>query len=145
MDRELANKVFHNKQASKQDLRAALAWCLGIEFKIADKTDVETVFKHCLNYFLEAYKKSYGYAYQMNGRDGKALNNVIKKIEATNPGADVYSVFRFIIDNYPQWYKENCFTMPVFDNNFNQLIQQIKKNGKSINDDFKARIINDLQ
>ena len=138
-------ELLGKKTATKQELREALAQVLGVEtpdFE-ADKNRTQTPFKPCLNVFLEQYKKVTQLDYAVTSRDGKALAEIIGKIEKIAKN-DVVNTFTYIITHLPQWYVENGFSLIIINSKFNEILASVKQQ-KTISYGYKESILNDLR
>ena len=138
-------ETLHKKTATKQDLRQALAEALNVSMPAfeACKNGSQTTFKTCLNAFLERYKEVTRLEYSVTSRDGKALSEMITKIEKI-ANKDTANTFMYIIKHVPQWYIENGFSLPMINGKFNEIIAAIKTQ-KKVSDDYKKSILNDLR
>lgn len=141
MTRDQQLKTLNSPRASKEQLREALAASLGVDYERLSKEKVITIFTQCRDTFLEAYKKHTGFDYSFGARDGVALSNIIKKIEALTK-ADTLVTFQAFIWNLPIWYKENAFSLTRINGNFNEIVASIKQNGgkQQVTSDFKDRV-----
>lgn len=139
-------KVLNNKKASKEQLRAALAASLGVEYEPQTKEKQESVFTKCRRAFLNQYNKQTGLIYSFGAKDGKALKDIIEKItDQTTSASDdeIVITFEALIQNLPEWYIENAFSLTVINGKFNEIVASIRKNGKqgqSSGNDLKSRL-----
>jgi len=138
-------EILHKKTATKEDLRQALAKVLQVSMPDfgTSKNTTQTPFKPCLNYFLEAYKKQTKLDYSVTSRDGKALAEIIGKIEKIAQ-KDVVNTFTYIITHLPQWYVENGFSLIIINSKFNEILASVKQQ-KTISYGYKESILNDLR
>jgi len=137
-------EVLYKKNATKLQLRCALAESLGVEWSETKKdNDVETPFKQCLNFFLEEYKATTKLDYAFSPKHGIALKGILTKIEKVTTTGDVVATFMYLIKHLPKWYKENAFSLCVINSKFNEIIATIKTN-KKISDGYKQQIITDI-
>jgi len=150
MDLVTAKNILNNRTSTKEELREALAFAVGVPYKEKYKKQV-TVFTVCRDYFCEEYAKYSGIRYSFGAKDGKSLANLLKKIEkiVDNPSDDqiVVDTFKVTIQQLPDWYKQNGFSLSVIDSKFNEIVSAIKKNGKqptAVTTDYKQRVIEDL-
>jgi hypothetical protein len=155
METKAALKILHNPKASKASLREALAFALGVEYappKEPEKS--ESVFTRCKTVFCDAYKRQNGFPYQFAAREGKALKDIIEKVNgiANHEATDEALILTFthLIDKLPDWYKQNAFSLPVINSKFNEIVTAIKKNGSEkrqsgISDEYKANLFRDIQ
>lgn len=119
--------VLHKKNATKTQLRIALAEVLGVELtQIELEQKPQTDFKKCLDFFLEDYKKTTGIDYSFSTKDGVALKSIIVKIEEITTINDPVTTFFYLIKHLPDWYKKNAFSLTVINSKFNEIISSIK-------------------
>lgn len=160
MDRQQAINILNNPKSTKAALKHALSFALGVELKIGDsqygpdtKEKQQTVFNRCQQMFCDYYtKETEGKKYSFKGESGKALKELIEKIsELIYPPTDdnIVDSFTAMIQNLPDWYKKNAFSLPVINRKFNEIIASISKNGKGkqqsgISQSYKDRIRNGL-
>lgn len=148
MTRDQQLKAFNNTKASKEQLREALAASLGVECERKSQEKEKTLFVQCRDTFLEAYKNHSGLDYYFATKDGVALSNIIKKIGFLSGTSkdDTLMTFKALINNLPDWYKQNAFSLTVINNKFNEIVASIRNNGRQqgITDSFKSRVLNDL-
>ena len=147
VDREKLLKILNGPKTSKERLRMALASSLGVEYKPAKKEKPVSLFTQCCRVFMDIYKQDTGVDYAFSGKDGKALKELINKIETVQGvNEDVLVTFESMLRQLPDWYKKNAYSLPVVNGKFNEIIANIR-NGKkqSISEDYKERIHRDLQ
>lgn len=149
MTRDQQLKTLNSPKASKEQLREALAASLGVAYERKSKEKEKTLFAQCRDTFLEAYKNHTGLDYSFATKDGVALSGIIKKIGFFSDTSkdDTLITFKALINNLPDWYKQNAFSLTVINNKFNEIVASIRKNGgqkQGITDDYKARVLNDL-
>lgn len=152
MDYDEMCKTLNSPKASKEQLRSALAFSLGIEYISATKEKKESIFNDCKALFFKFYKDETGLIYTFTGRDGKALTELIRKIKTifNYPVDDsqIPDAFRLLLDKLPDWYKKNAFSLPVINSKFNEIVSSISKNEKgqsNISNSYKQKLIDDLQ
>lgn len=149
-------QILKKKNATKAQLRKALAEALGVEYEEpASKSTENEFFKPCLNAFLTRYEEVTKLKYSFTAKDGKSLKNIIEKLQAISINTDVVTSFNYMIRHLPQWYIQNAFSLTVIDGKFNEIISSIKasnggkqQTGKSrvqYSDDFKRKIAQGLQ
>lgn len=146
-------KILNNPKASKEQLRSALAFSLGIEYVPASKEKKESIFNECKAIFFAFYTKETGLIYTFTGRDAKALKELVGKVKAifNYPATDdqIPDAFGLLLEKLPDWYKKNAFSLPVINSKFNEIVSSISKNnGKgqsNISDSYKQKLLNDLQ
>ncbi|GEM55262.1 hypothetical protein B0A58_07335 [Flavobacterium branchiophilum NBRC 15030 = ATCC 35035] len=137
-------EVLHKKNATKPELRSALAESLGVQWNEPNQTKGdETPFKQCLNFFLSEYKIVTKLDYAFSPKHGIALKGILEKIEKVSTTGDVTATFTYLIKHLPTWYKENAFSLCVINSKFNEIIATIKTN-KKISDGYKQQIITDI-
>ena len=150
MDKITAINRLNSKNATKEMLREALAWLLGVEYKPAKKTQTQTLFTQCRLFFCKEYEKNTGLSYYWHLKDALGLKQSLTKIEIlikNNNEAEIFNTFKIIVTKLPQWYKNNAFSIAIINSKFNEITAQIKKcnNAKNkITDSYKHRIIKDL-
>jgi hypothetical protein len=151
MDLVTAKNILNNRTSTKEELREALAFAVGVPYKEKYKKQV-TAFTVCRDFFCEEYTKYSGIRYSFGAKDGKSLANLLKKIEkiVDNPLDDqiIINAFKVTIQRLPDWYRQNGFSLSVIDSKFNEIVSAIKKNGKqqstAVTEDYKQRVIDDL-
>lgn len=152
MDKQQAIKILNNPKSTKAALKHALSFALGVEYEPDTKEKQQTVFNRCQHIFCDYYTKETGLNYVFQGKEGKALKELIDKISGLiNQPTDevVIASFTAMIQNLPDWYKQNQFSLPVINKKFNEIIASINKNGKGkqqsgISQSYKDRIRNGL-
>lgn len=107
-------------------------------------------YRQCVGLFLEAYEQATGLLYAFSGKDGKALKDILAKIDAIrNPDANEVMIFSIIINRLPQWVRDNYFSLPNINKNFNQIVKQIKDESnskkRSVSGDYIQRQLDILQ
>jgi hypothetical protein len=139
-------QVFNKKNATKEQLRAALAEVLNVEYKPPEpkNKDENPLFKPCLNVFLAQYQKTTGLEYSITPKDGKALKSIIEKVTKVTTTGDVQTTFQFIILNLPPWYVKNAFSLSVIDSKFNEIIGSIRNSKNTVSHGYKQRIVDNL-
>lgn len=146
-------RILNNLKASKEELRSALAFSLGVEYVPASKEKKESVFNDCKAIFFTFYTQETGLIYTFTGRDAKALKELVDKVKTifNYPATDeqIPVAFGLLLEKLPDWYKKNAFSLPVINSKFNEIVSSISKNnGKgqsNISDSYKQKLINDLQ
>lgn len=148
MEREKIIKLLNDRKASRDELRRAIAFLLGMPYQTASKQDGKTLFKQCSETFGQVYKEHTGVDYFFAQRDGIALSEILKKIGAmTDTGSDdeVATTFSALLLNLPEWYKKNAFSLRVINSKFNEIVASIRNEGKKgVTDSFKRQTISDL-
>lgn len=139
MDKEKAVKVLRSLRSSKEELRAALAWALG-EAPQPPKWGAKepSVFNACKSVFSAEYRKTAGVPYVFGVKDGVALASIIKKLEAMGE-SNIPGAFTVIVQNLPEWYRKNAFSLPVINSKFNEIIASISKKTGNTNGNNAAR------
>ena len=139
MDKEKAIKILRSERSSKEQLREALAWTLG-EAPQPPKGGAKepSIFNLCKEAFRMEYRKTSGVSYIFEAKDGVALSGIIKKLEALDE-QNVVGTFTAIVQNLPEWYKKNAFSIPVINSKFNEIIASISKKTGSTNGNNAAR------
>lgn len=145
---EFLLKTLRNPAATKQQLREALAAALGVEY-IEKKTEKNTVFNQCKFIFNQYYTDFSGLSYAFGAKDGVALADIIKKLQALSYLNDEQTVktFEALISKLPDWYKNNAFSLTVINKKFNEITTSIKRNSGNaggISADYRAQIARDL-
>lgn len=148
MNREQAVKLCHNVRSTKQELREALAFALGIEAPQTAKTDTKNVFNECREFFLYDYARQTGLSYYWTGADAAALKQLLMKIQQLDNGNGerVFDLFVHLVSKLPEWYRTHAFTLPVINSKFNNIVRMIKNqsNGNHISTEYRNRLLNDL-
>lgn len=146
MNREKALSIYNRKSSSKEALREALAFCLGVAY--VKKEKVTSIFEACKQFFSEKYKERTGIEYYWKAKDAVALNAILKQLEAINiHNSDMFLLFQHLIHKLPEWYQKNAYSLPVINSKFNDIVRIIKQqnNGKTnISNEYKQQIIRDL-
>ena len=145
MNPEKALKIYNRKTASKEELREALAFCLGVEYK--KPTKEITPFEQCRLFFMEQYKKSTGIPFYWSAKDAAGLTGILKKLEIMdNSNARIFTLFQHLIIKLPEWYRQNAFNLVTINSKFNDIVLIIQQNNgkKPISDDYKQRVLRDL-
>lgn len=125
MTREEALKILNSRRSSKEELREALAWALDAPLPPKGGAKEPGAFNACKSAFYTEYRKTTGVAYNFGVKDGVALAGIIKKIEALDAPALI--TFTALVQNLPDWYKKNAFSLPVINSKFNEIIASIAK------------------
>lgn len=145
MNREKASKIYHRKSSTKDELRQALAFLLGVEYSAPAKEVAP--FSQCRQFFMEQYEKHAGAPYYWQAKDAAGLAGIIKKLEIMD-GSDrrVFQLFEQLVVKLPDWYRQHAFNPVTINSKFNDIILIIRKNngGKQISDEYKQRILRDL-
>ena len=140
MDQQTAIKILNSARSSKEQLREALAWTLGEapqpsrnKFGTGSKGGAKepSVFNECKSVFSAEYRKTAGVPYVFGVKDGVALSGIIKKIQALGE-ENVTGTFTALIQNLPEWYKKNAFSLPVINSKFNEIIASISTFNRTI-------------
>ncbi|EKT3957674.1 hypothetical protein NTJ28_001661 [Flavobacterium psychrophilum] len=138
-------ETYNNPKATKKDLKKALAETLGIEYSEVNANEkVETDYKICTTFFMNRYKEVTKLDYNFNSRDGKAIKDIITKIEHITKTGNVSETFKYLIQNLPDWYKQNAFSLIVINSKFNEIIASIKASKNKVSDEYKQQIIKDI-
>lgn len=154
MTRGEAINILNNPKSTKAALKHALSFALGVEYETEPeaKERLQTVFNRCQQMFCDYYAKETGFTYLFEGKDGKALKELIGKVSGLiYPATDdnVVDSFTAMIQNLPNWYRDNAFSLPVINKKFNEIIVSINKDvkgkGKSgVSASYKDRVRNGL-
>lgn len=141
-------KLLNNKRTTKEQFRVMLAKLIGYNLMTIDeiKQEEATLHNKCKSFFL-MYCKQAKIIYSFSARDGKALNDLIKKLQTAsnvNDADNIYNSFVYMIKNIPQWYKQNAFTLPAFAKNFNSIINQIRNSNEHKANTYRQQQIRDL-
>jgi hypothetical protein len=147
-------RILNNPKASREQLRSALAFSLGVEYAPVSKEQKESVFNNCKVIFLAFYARETGLIYTFSGQDAKALKELIGKVKTVFncPAADdqIPVAFRLLLEKLPAWYKKNAFSLPVINKKFNEIVSSVKqkndgKGQSNISEGYRRKLINDLQ
>lgn len=140
MDKEKALKTLYSQRSSKEQLREALAWSLGVETPSSTRKESKeaSVFTLCKNAFSVEYRRYAGVPYVFSAKDGVALSGIIKKLEDMNE-TNVPVTFTAIVQNLPEWYKKNAFAIPVINSKFNEIVASISKANRAGTGNDSAR------
>lgn len=153
MNRQIAINTLQSHKATKDELRRALAFALDVEYRPEPIEKQESVFNHCKALFCAGYQTQSGLPYMFSAKDGKALKEIIGKIQGITTNATdqtITATFSVLIEKLPDWYKQNAFSLTVINSKFNEIVSSIKKYGKSasqsgVSDNYKQRLLDDLQ
>lgn len=149
MDKAEATKILNRKAASKEQLREALAFALGVAYSPVSGEKSDTLFNRCKGEFCSAYELETGLNYSFGAMDGRSLSELIKKVGKT-VGTDneetVYNTFCALISKLPEWYRINAFSISVINKKYNEIVSSIKKNGgkQRISNNYKERLAREL-
>ena len=138
MDKEKAIKILRSARSSKEQLREALAWTLGAPQPPKGGAKEPSVFNECKSVFSAEYLKTAGVPYVFGVKDGVALASIIKKLGAMGE-SNIPGAFTVIVQNLPEWYRKNAFSIPVINSKFNEIIASISKKTGSTNGNNAAR------
>lgn len=138
MDQQTAIKILNSARSSKEQLREALAWTLGAPQPPKGVAKEPSVFNECKSVFSAEYRKTAGVPYVFGVKDGVALASIIKKLEAMGE-SNMPGAFTAIVQNLPEWYRKNAFSIPVINSKFNEIIASISKKTGSTNGNNAAR------
>lgn len=153
MDRQQAINTLNNPKSTKAALKHALSFALGVEYEPDTKEKQQTLFNRCQQIFCDYYtKETEGKKYTFKGDSGRALKELIDKVSGliSPPTNDnVVNSFTALIQNLPDWYKLNGFSLPVINKKFNEIVASISKNGNGkqqpgVSQSYKDRIRNGL-
>lgn len=152
MDRDKAIKTLNNSGASKNDLREALSFALGVEPEKGKKP--ASVFSECQDIWMNAYREHTGVGYYFAAKDAGALKSLIGKIEHLNESDEsdlIKATFEALVKSLPVWYRNNAFSLAIVNSKFNEITAEIRKNnGKAnkadngISDSFRAQLFGGL-
>lgn len=147
-------RILNNPKASKEQLRSALAFSLGVEYVPVSKEKKESIFNECKAIFFKFYTDETGIIYTFTGQDAKALKELVDKVKTifNYPATDdqIPVAFGLLLEKLPDWYKKNAFSLSVINKKFNEIVSSIqqKNNGKgqsNISSSYKQKLLNDLQ
>lgn len=146
-------RILNNPKSSKERLREALSFALGVEYKPTTKEQNESVFNECKALFFRFYNRETGLVYSFTGQDGKALKELIGKVQSiiNFPAKDetVVNTFGMLLEKLPDWYRKNAFSLPVINKKFNDIVSSIKQGNErgqaNISAGYKQKLIDDLQ
>lgn len=146
MNLQTALKIYNRKTSSKEELREALAFFLGVEYEKPVKEP--NLFEQCQSFWRQKYEERTGVAYYWQGKDAKALQSLLKQLETLDGGTKRLDVlFQQLVFKLPEWYQKNAYNLCTINSKFNDIIRIIRQqpNGKTnISNDYKARILSDL-
>ena len=138
MDQQTAIKILNSARSSKEQLREALAWTLGAPKPPKGGAKEPSAFNECKSVFSAEYRKTAGVPYVFGVKDGVALASIIKKLEAMGE-SNIPGAFTVIVQNLPEWYRKNAFSIPVINSKLNEIIASISKKTGSTNGNNAAR------
>lgn len=153
MDYSEMCRILNNPKSTKERLREALSFALGVEYVPVVKPKTDNVFNDCKALFFRFYERETGLAYSFTGMDGRALKELIGKVQSiiNFPAKDetVINTFRLLLEKLPDWYRKNAFSLPVINRKFNEIVSSIKQSNEkgqsNISADYKQKLIDDLQ
>lgn len=151
MNNEKAKKILFNKRASKVELRQALAFMLGYEYEAETKEKKKTIHNECKDIFCIIYKNKTGLDYVFTGKDAGSLSQLIKKVEGileTVTEENILITFKALIERLPEWYVKNQFSLPIINSKFNEIVSNIKQDGKQqsgISESYKERVLREMR
>ncbi|SNA83282.1 hypothetical protein DK150_550057 [Flavobacterium psychrophilum] len=138
-------ETYHSPKSTKKDLKKALAETLGIEYSETNANEkIETDYKICVAFFMKRYKEITKLDYNFNSRDGKSIKDILTKIEHITKTGNISETFKYLIQNLPDWYKQNAFSLIVINSKFNEIIASIKASKNKVSDEYKQQIIRDI-
>lgn len=139
MTHEEVIKVLNSRRSSKEELRSALAFAMGVAPPPPKEAAKEkSTFSQCKDIFHGSYENYTGVPYVFLAKDGIALSGIIKKIEDLD-SSNVAGTFIALLQNLPEWYKRNAFSLPVINSKFNEIIASISKKTGTVNGNSRER------
>ena len=145
MDRETAIAILQRAGSTKEALREALAWSLGVA-RIAQKDNV-SLFSQLRVAFSEEYRRETGLDYSFSAKDAKALKLLEAKLTGITKSSDASQVvcsLRALLQQMPSWYKQNGYSMAIINSKFNEIVASIKKPSGAVTDAYKQRVVSSL-
>lgn len=142
-------EIYDDPKSTKNDLRTAIACLTGWPLPdfSATKEASPSLFRQAQEYFLASYQANTGLKYFFSARDGSSLKLVLERLrELLEDKSDsgVYGAFCHLVDNLPEWYRKNQYNLPVIGSKFNDIINQIRQNGKDrehrVSDEYKRHL-----
>lgn len=145
-------KQSESKTKPKEKLKRSKTVKYEIDIETEDENKIElggvgekpkTLHVQMREVFLDEYKRSTGITYSYNGIDGKKINELEKQIRVTirdkidgYTDEDVLNTFKILMQNIPQWYRQNCFDLKGIAGNYQKIMAQlnIKYNGANLTD-----------
>lgn len=146
MTRDQQLRILKSTKASKEQLREALAASLGVPYEAKAKDQQERIFTRCQRVFANLYQQKTGLVYSFGAKEGKALKEILSKLTsqtANTTDDELALTFEALILNLPDWYKQNAFSLPRINGNFNEIVANIRSNGRqqqSGGNDLKSKI-----
>lgn len=146
MTRDQQLRILKSTKASKEQLREALAASLGVKYEAQAKGQQESLFTKCRQIFSDHYTYKTGLVYSFGAKEGKALKDIIDKLTSQTANAndtELALTFEALILNLPDWYKQNAFSLPRINGNFNEIVANIRNNGRqqqSGGNDLKSKL-----
>ena len=135
-------KTLNRKNASKEELRKALASVLGLPCPNFGTAQTEIQKMRCM--WAEFFQEQTGTEYQFAVKDNVAMKDLERKISNVLQGnGEITDAWRAMLQNLPEFYKTKAFTLPAINSGFNAIVANIKKgnNGKTgITQDYASRI-----
>ena len=142
MDREAAIRILHKNSSSKGELRRVLAWALDVECPVPEKA--KSLFSGLRTAFCEEYRKATGLHYAFTAKDAgalKMLETKLRNMQPDQPDDIIIKTLCALLENMPEWYKKNGFSLSVINSKLNEIVAGIKTTKSSAADDYKARIL----
>ncbi len=94
-------------------------------------------------HFLTKYQQQTNVKYAFGARDGKALKEILQKIDQMGVGIPNHQTFAYIIDNLPEWDKKNAFSLTNINNRFNVILANIQQQ-KRVSYGYKEKLASEL-
>lgn len=146
MTRDQQLRILKSTKASKEQLREALAASLGVPYEAKVKEQQESIFTKCRRVFVDHYKQKTGLVYSFGAKEGKALKEILSKLTSQTANAtddELALTFEALIQNLPDWWQQNAFSLPRINGNFNEIVANVRNNGRqqqSGGNDLKSKL-----
>lgn len=124
-----AHRTLHNPKATKEELRAALARSLGVDYTPATKGQADSLFSDCRSLWMTRYLADTGLDYSFSAVDAVSLKAIITKMQRLTDEQEqrTLEALAVLFERLPAWYKENAYSLPVVNKKFNEIIASIRK------------------
>lgn len=121
-------EILNTRNASKYQLRAALAQALCVDLPDFGEEPPKSLFVELRDVFCNAYYAKTGIEYRFAARDGKALKELQAALVGMFPDKE-RDTFAAMLENLPEFYRTKAFTLSAINNNLNAIIASIRTDG----------------
>jgi len=135
-------RILNKKNASKEELRNALAEVLGLPCPDFGQTLTEIQQMRLI--WSEFFMQQTGTEYQYAVKDNKAMKDLEQKINnVLQNNGSLIDAWRAMLHNLPDFYRTKALTLTAINGGFNAIVASIKKASHEktgITQDYAARI-----